>query len=368
MKFVFYLQNGTKVAALPEGYDKFYIAEDLETSSELSRYYYLGDDIQYSLDALCVNLYDAFQDAIFPSRDEFYANYGIQPQWISRAGLDSDFDMSKDDTARCFSTSIPTRMAELGVKDDKLLEIYQEIEAKKFRYELQEWAAKRGKTPTLNLLYVVFLKVAYENKLRFFYGNNETQLLEALNQMEHKYTRTQAKGKDLDYETLAKTIFKSIPDQYYEHLLRQLCSNFRSLTDAGLCWIEPCDIADSFDEIEEAMEDADITMSLEEFKVLFAAWAAEIMTSQYAVGSEIDDEVRRNITRIQRLGVEDETKLPTRIKNHLDERGLSIPQHKCDGNGTWYAGLSCDCTPRRHPGRWWSARSFDHTDCHNHRR
>lgn len=134
MKFAFYLQNGTKVAALPEGYDKFYIAEDLETSSELSRYYYLGDDIQYSLDALCVNLYDAFQDAIFPSRDEFYANYGIQPQWISRAGLDSDFDMSKDDTARCFSTSIPTRMAELGVKDDKLLEIYQEIEAKKFRY------------------------------------------------------------------------------------------------------------------------------------------------------------------------------------------------------------------------------------------
>ena len=193
-------------------------------------------------------------------------------------------------------------------------------------YELQEWAAKRGKTPTLNLLYVVFLKVAYENKLRFFYGNNEAQLLEALNQMEHKYTRAQAKGKDLDYETLAKTIFKSIPDQYYEHLLRQLCSNFRSLTDAGLCWIEPCDIADSFDEIEEAMEDADITMSLEEFKVLFAAWAAEIMTSQYAVGSEIDDEVRRNITRIQRLGVEDETKLPTRIKNHLDERGLSKEQ------------------------------------------
>lgn len=193
-------------------------------------------------------------------------------------------------------------------------------------YELQEWAAKRGKTPTLNLLYVVFLKVAYENKLRFFYGNNEAQLLEALNQMEHKYIRARAKGKDLDYETLAKTIFKSIPDQYYEHLLRQLCSNFRSLTDAGLCWIEPCDIADSFDEIEEAMEDADITMSLEEFKVLFAAWAAEIMTSQYAVGSEIDDEVRRNITRIQRLGVEDETKLPTRIKNHLDERGLSKEQ------------------------------------------
>lgn len=134
VKYAFYLQNGTKVDALPDGYEKFYVAEDLERSSEYSRYYYPGDDIQYLLDALCVNLYDAFQDAIFPSRDEFYAYYDIQPQWISRAGLDSDFDMSKDDAARCFATSIPARMAELGVKDDKLLEAYQEIEARKFRY------------------------------------------------------------------------------------------------------------------------------------------------------------------------------------------------------------------------------------------
>lgn len=134
MKDVFYLQNGTRVDVLPNGYDKFYVAEDIETVFELSRYYYPGDDIQYKLDALCVKLYDAFQDAIFPSRGEFYKNYEIQPQWISRAGLDSDFDMSKDDTAKCFSTAIPARMAELGVKDDKLLEIYQEIETKKFRY------------------------------------------------------------------------------------------------------------------------------------------------------------------------------------------------------------------------------------------
>lgn len=83
-------------------------------------------------------------------------------------------------------------------------------------------------------------------------------------------------GKNSNYETLAKISFKSIPDQYYEHLLRQLCSNFRSLTDAGLCWIEPCDISGTFDEIEESFEDANIDMSIDEFKILFAAWAAEI--------------------------------------------------------------------------------------------
>lgn len=87
-KFAFYLQSGITVYALSDGYDKFYIAEDLETASELSRYHYPGDDIQYSLDALCVNLYDAFQDAIFPSQDEFYADLSvILPQINSPAVL-----------------------------------------------------------------------------------------------------------------------------------------------------------------------------------------------------------------------------------------------------------------------------------------
>lgn len=134
MKYTFYLQNGTAVDSLPEGYTGFYIAEDIESDSELSRYFYPGDKIQYSLDSLCVDLYDIFQDSIFPSRDEFYKNYGDQPQWISRAGLDSDFDMDKDQLVECFSTPIHERMLALGVEDKELLKIYQEIEGKKYRY------------------------------------------------------------------------------------------------------------------------------------------------------------------------------------------------------------------------------------------
>ena len=134
MKYTFYLQNGTAVDSLPEGYTGFYIAEDIESDSELSQYFYPGDKIQYSLDSLCVDLYDIFQDATFPSRDEFYKNYGDQPQWISRAGLDSDFDMDKDQFVECFSTPIHERMLALGVEDKELLKIYQEIEGKKYRY------------------------------------------------------------------------------------------------------------------------------------------------------------------------------------------------------------------------------------------
>ena len=191
--------------------------------------------------------------------------------------------------------------------------------------ELQEWAERENQMPTMNLLYVVFLKVAYENKLRFFYGNNEKDLLEALESLGAIYER---KGGKIRYDKVAHKSFKTVPDKFYEHLLRQMCSNFRSLTDVGMCWLEPYDIDDdTFDEIEESFEKADIQMSLDEFKILFAAWAMEIMTSEYALGSEIHDDVRRNITAYrQRLGVEDENKLPLRIEKMCEEHGYMKDQ------------------------------------------
>ncbi len=190
--------------------------------------------------------------------------------------------------------------------------------------ELQEWAERNHKIPTLNILYAVFLKVAYQNGLQFFYGNNETELLEDLKKMKELYEKKQDKIK---YNVVINKYFKHKPSQYYEHLLRQLCSSFRSLTDAGLCWVEPCDIdEETFDEIEEELEEAEIEMSLDEFKVLFSAWAMEIMTSQYAVGSEIDDDVRRNITAYPRLGIGNGNELPPRIRKMLEVQGFTKTQ------------------------------------------
>lgn len=198
-------------------------------------------------------------------------------------------------------------------------------------YELQKWAEQHGEKPTLDLLYVFFLKVAYRNNLRFFYGNNEKELLADREKMGEIYER---KGEKIKYITASDRYFNYRPEQYSEHLLRQLCSNFRSLTDVGLCWIEPCDIDDGvvdsmFDEIEAAFDNADVNMSMEEFKALFAAWAMEIMTSEYAIGHDIDDDVRGKITSIryrQRLGIEDESKLPLRIKKILEANNYSNPQ------------------------------------------
>ena len=192
--------------------------------------------------------------------------------------------------------------------------------------ELQEWAASKDEEPTMSLLYTFFLKVAYQNGLRFFYGNNEKDLLNDLAKMEERYKK---RGDSLKYDKMSKKYFSHKPEQYNEHLLRQLCSNFRSLTDAGLCWVEPCDIDDSFEDIEEAFDEASISMTIEEFRILFAAWAMEIMTSEYAIGSDILDSTRRVLTSYrQRLGVEDDTVLPTRIKSLLSEHGYTTEQIK----------------------------------------
>lgn len=190
--------------------------------------------------------------------------------------------------------------------------------------ELQEWSANNHRIPTLNLLYSVFLKVAYENNLRFFYSNSEDELIKDVKEIGEKYQR---KNGIINYYAMSRK-FKNAPNQYYEHILIQMCDNFRSLTDIGLCWLEPYDIdEDTFDEIEELFEENDITLSLEDFFILFASWAAEIMTSYYALGSEIDDDIRKNITPYyQRLGVEEGKEIPSRINKILSQKGFSKEQ------------------------------------------
>lgn len=134
MEYIFYLQNGIKADTLPEGYDGFYVVERIQSASSVGKYSYAGDGIQYELDALCVELYDVFQNAVFSTQEEFYKHIEMQPQWISRAGLDSDFGMSKDILVACFSKSIQEKIAELGVTDEKSLDIYKEIDENKFKY------------------------------------------------------------------------------------------------------------------------------------------------------------------------------------------------------------------------------------------
>lgn len=179
--------------------------------------------------------------------------------------------------------------------------------------DLQNWAKKYGEQPRLNLLYWAFVKVAYERKLDFFYGDSAEKLCKDIGKMRKKYEKNQG---FIDYGDMERRS-TSRPQKYDEHLLKQFCSNFRSLIDAGLCWIEP-EIDE--DEIEEKFSENEISLSLDEFKQLFASWAMKVMVSYYALGDNISDTTRRRIATYSghRFGLTEDEIMSSSMKSLLE--------------------------------------------------
>lgn len=188
--------------------------------------------------------------------------------------------------------------------------------------ELQTWAQQTGHEPTMNLLYVAFLKVAAENNLRFFYGEDEQVLKESLLEMQRVVKRS---GGKIDYLKIFKK-FDNVPKLYYEQLVKQMCSNFRSLTDSALCWLVPCDDY-TLDEISEIFEAQKIDLSIDDFEKIFSAWALDIMTDSYSIGSEIADSIRGDITMYDdRFGIKSDEKFPVKFANILKAQSLTEGQ------------------------------------------
>lgn len=190
--------------------------------------------------------------------------------------------------------------------------------------ELTNWAQAADRDPSMDLLYVAFLKVALDNKLRFFYGNDEKDMHDYLQTMKEVIERQERRGRrarNIDYAEMKKQKFATVPELYSRYLLKILCSNFRSFTDLGLCWIEPCNY-DLIDEVIECLEDNEIKLSEDEFYAIFAAWTAEVLTDSYAYDYDINRNVRRSITNIPRFGIDPEGKFPNRFEKLFREKGI----------------------------------------------
>lgn len=191
--------------------------------------------------------------------------------------------------------------------------------------ELQQWADSTDHEASMDLLYAVFLKVALDNKLRFFYGTDEKYLHDHLQKMRDIIRRQNRRAgrrvKKINYEDLKKQRFAAVPELYSRYLLKILCSNFRSFTDLGLCWLEPCE-GSLLDEVLDDLENEQIGLDADQFFVLFAAWAAEILTDSYAYDYDINRNVRRSLTNIPRFGIEIEGKLSSRFIKLLKANGI----------------------------------------------
>ena len=191
--------------------------------------------------------------------------------------------------------------------------------------ELNEWEIKMGKDGSMDLLYVAFLKVALEHKLRFFYGSNEKDLHDDIEKMRNYLKRKSKNGRPIEYDKVKETRFKTVPELFSRYLMKIMCSNFRSFTDLGLCWVEAIK-DDLFDEACEIIEESNINLTVDEFDDLFTAWVAEVLTDAYAYDETVNNNVRRSITAIPRLGISERDGLPTRFKKILKERNLTDDQ------------------------------------------
>lgn len=189
--------------------------------------------------------------------------------------------------------------------------------------ELNDWHKTTGKDDSMDLLYVSFLKVALDHNLRFFYGSEEGDLHEHLQEMKDTIEKISRRGRrKFDYADLKKQKFATVPELYSKYLLKILCSNFRSFSDLGLCWIEPCNTDVLYDVLDD-LEDAGIEMEEEFFIRLFAAWSAEVLTDTYAYDFDIVKNVRRGITNIGRFGLAPDGKLPTRYEKLFEENNIN---------------------------------------------
>ena len=191
--------------------------------------------------------------------------------------------------------------------------------------ELNEWEIRTDREGSMDLLYVSFLKVALEHKLRFFYGSDEKDLHDDIEKMRDYLKRQSKKGRAIEYDKAKDKKFRTVPELYSRYLMKIMCSNFRSFTDLGLCWVEAIN-EDLYEEAYETIEENGIDLSEDEFDDLLTAWIAEILTDAYAYDETLNNNVRRSITSIPRFGIGDKEGLPTRFKKILKEHGLTEGQ------------------------------------------
>lgn len=106
MDYKFILESGISVDVLPENYRRFYIQDNGQDKNFISRFWYKGDKILYDLDALCSRLYDIYEEKIFDVNEEYLRNVYLMPQGVRRSGLDSDFNIDKDNFKRYFEKNL----------------------------------------------------------------------------------------------------------------------------------------------------------------------------------------------------------------------------------------------------------------------
>lgn len=146
---------------------------------------------------------------------------------------------------------------------------------------------------SMNYFYDYFAMVAVEHHVQIFH-DSETEkqrerLIEHGTQALKNYTRAKKRGQ----QYTPRFTIDNAPTQMKEQLIRFYCGGYNTLVDSALSWIEPTDAA-KWDTLD-ALEEAGIEVSEEEFMEFFNAWILSTCDTSVILGHTIPDVIREKV-------------------------------------------------------------------------
>lgn len=180
----------------------------------------------------------------------------------------------------------------------------------------------------IDMLYPIFLQIACEDNVHFFYGSDEDTFSKQLQLMREKIEFAKETGKKIKYENMV-TDFKNKPGLYIQQLLKLVCDNYQSLSDIALCWIESADDEYIWN-VAYRLRKKNINLTEEEISVLVTNWSISVAKDSIALGEEIEDFQRESIQKNEygRYGIKEGIKFQKGIGIALGKKGFIEEQIK----------------------------------------
>jgi hypothetical protein len=127
-----------------------------------------------------------------------------------------------------------------------------------------------GKEHSLADLYPALLDVCVQNRLSFFSGNSKEKFAYDKSKFAGAKARAERRGRTIDYSALSLD-YTSLPDQYYEQLLKFFTESPRSFKDIGLGFLAPVSSAldDCLDDLADSGVSIDRTTMYQLLVLLF---------------------------------------------------------------------------------------------------
>lgn len=173
---------------------------------------------------------------------------------------------------------------------------------------------------TLNDVYGYFIQAAIEKNVSLF--SNESK--ETFEEQKRKLSLASILKRNGPSYPHRRIDFNEAPQDMQEHLLRMFCGRYNTLSDVGLCYLEPF-----YEQMYIALallEQAGIVVLEGSFVEIFSAILHVFLSDHVALGHQITDERRRNVRKeYEPFGCSDFQKLPNVIATTL---GISNDDRK----------------------------------------